>query len=80
MEVRILKLIFSDIEVARRDIPKIRGFIASNYPEYDELHNHKGDKYIYRYPLIQYKDIDGKPAALPWCKKARPSSALAPSS
>jgi len=62
MEVRILKLIFSDIEVARRDIPKIRGFIASNYPEYDELHNHKGDKYIYRYPLIQYKDIDGKPA------------------
>lgn len=62
MELRILKLIFSSMEVARRDIPKIRGFVANNYPEYDELHNHNGDKYIYRYPLIQYKDIEGKPA------------------
>lgn len=62
MEVRILKLIFSSIEVARRDIPKIRGFIANCYSEYDELHNHNGDKFIYRYPLIQYKDIEGKPA------------------
>lgn len=62
MELKILRLIFSNVEVARRDIPKIRGFIANNYPEYDELHNHNGDKFIYRYPLIQYKEIEGKPA------------------
>lgn len=64
MEVRILKLVFSSIEVARRDIPKIRGFIASNYPEYDELHNHSENKFIYRYPLIQYKEIEGRPAII----------------
>ena len=64
MEIGVLKLIFNSMEVARRDIPKIRGFIASRHPEYDELHNHNGDKFIYRYPLIQYKDIEGKPGII----------------
>ncbi|WP_180377011.1 CRISPR-associated endonuclease Cas6 [Clostridium sp. USBA 49] len=64
MELKILKLSFGSLEIARRDIPKIRGFISSNYPQYDELHNHKGDKFIYRYPLIQYKTIDGNPVII----------------
>lgn len=64
MELKIFKLSFDSLEIARRDIPKIRGFIASTYPEYDELHNHKGDKFIYRYPLIQYKSIDDKPVII----------------
>lgn len=61
MELKIFKLTFDSMDMARRDIPKIRGFIANTYPEYDELHNHNGEKYIYRYPLIQYKAIGGTP-------------------
>ncbi|MCY6485477.1 CRISPR-associated endonuclease Cas6 [Clostridium aestuarii] len=61
MKLEVMRLSFENVEIAKRDIPKVRGFIASNYPEYDELHNHKGNKTIYRYPVIQYKSIEGIP-------------------
>ena len=64
MDLEIMRLSFENIEIAKRDIPKVRGFIASNYPEYDELHNHKGNKTIYRYPVIQYKSIEGIPCMI----------------
>lgn len=39
---------------------KIRGYIGNTFKEYPLLHNHySNDKYLFSYPLIQYKVIDG---------------------
>lgn len=39
----------------------LRGFIAGQYPELDILHNRdKSGKHIYRYPLVQYKKVNGQ--------------------
>lgn len=39
---------------------QLRGFFATKFNEYDLLHQHNTDELIYRYPLVQYKVIDGK--------------------
>lgn len=64
MVIKIMKLILDNINLSQRDASKIRGFITSNYIEFEELHNHDGDKYIYRYPLIQYKVLNNKPCII----------------
>ena len=61
IELKIFELNFLNLAISKREIPKIRGYISASYPEYDELHNHDGDKFIYRYPLIQYKVIGKTP-------------------
>lgn len=39
---------------------KLRGFFSNIYKDLDLFHNHAADgKSLYRYPLIQYKVIDG---------------------
>jgi len=40
---------------------ELRGFFATKFTEYTLLHQHNADKLIYRYPLVQYKMIDGAP-------------------
>jgi len=43
----------------REDPVKLRGFFANKFSSYLLLHNHLGkDKFLYRYPRIQYKTID----------------------
>ncbi len=64
MKVKILKIIFQDIAIYPRDIPKLRGCCANKYPEYVNLHNHNGDKFIYKLPNIQYRNINGKAALI----------------
>ena len=44
-----------------RDSEKIRGYLGNKYDELDILHNHKNNKFIYRYPKVQYKIINDKP-------------------
>lgn len=62
MEINILRVKISNEWVERRDIPKIRGFVAGVNPNIVELHNHlKDDKFNYGYPTIQYKSISGEP-------------------
>ncbi len=61
MNIKVFKISFSDMEIERRNTAKIRAYIASRHPEYSELHNHKPDgRPIYRYPVIQYKVINGR--------------------
>lgn len=62
--IEVVKLIFEDVDIARRDVGKIRGYFAAQFPQYDELHNHSGNQIIYRYPLIQYKVLNGEPVIL----------------
>lgn len=61
MEISLCKLELEDIKLNSRDSEKLRGYIASKYESLDILHNHRGDKFIYRYPRVQYKVIRNKP-------------------
>ena len=61
-KLQTLILTLGDEKFFRRDVPKLRGFFASKFPEYIELHHHiAAKKYVYSYPLVQYKVIDDKP-------------------
>jgi hypothetical protein len=42
------------------ETPKVRGAIAARYPELLLLHNHRGDKFRYATPLIQYRVLGGQ--------------------
>lgn len=40
----------------------LRGFVADKFPEHILLHQHTGEEgYIYTYPKVQYKILDGVP-------------------
>lgn len=43
---------------------ELRGFFATRFNEYTELHQHHADKFIYRYPVVQYKIIRGVPTVI----------------
>ncbi len=64
-KTRFLQIVF-DKHFNSYDIPKLRGaIIEKTKRESDLFHNHLGDeKYIYRYPLIQYKIKDKKPCLI----------------
>jgi hypothetical protein len=61
LKLNICKLFFNDLDLPVRYNEKIRGYISSKYSENDILHNHIGNKFIYRYPLVQYKLIAKNP-------------------
>lgn len=43
---------------------ELRGFFATKFNEYTELHQHNADKFIYRYPVVQYKMIGNVPTVI----------------
>jgi len=43
---------------------QLRGFFAAKFNEYVLLHQHKAGKFVYSYPLIQYKMIDSIPTII----------------
>ncbi len=62
MKIRITKLIFNDIELEKREIPKLRGYFIHKFEDIPELHNHlPGGKFCYKFPKIQYRIIDKHP-------------------
>lgn len=61
MKLKTLEMTFEGTEEFRGNAAQIRGFFASKFNEYDLLHNHNTDKFIFRYPLVQYKVIDDRP-------------------
>ncbi len=42
----------------------LRAFFATQFNEYSLLHQHSADRLIYRYPLVQYKMINGAPMVI----------------
>jgi hypothetical protein len=62
-KIRILNIRFNG-ELAGHEIPAFRGAIAQKVGFENVLfHNHLGkESFMYRYPLIQYKNIRGKPS------------------
>lgn len=64
-KLQLLTLTLGNQKFFRRDVPKLRGFFASKFPEYIELHHHiEAKKYLYSYPLVQYKVINYKPIVI----------------
>lgn len=54
-----ITIISLDKRLSSKKLPAFRGAIATLFPDEDMYHNHNGDSLMYRYPLIQYKIIDG---------------------
>lgn len=52
---------FESTEDFKEDAGCLRGFFATKFNEFVELHNHITDKFVYNYPSIQYKMLDQKP-------------------
>lgn len=61
MIIKICNVKFKDMKLKAKHAEKFRGYIAGKYIDNNILHNHDNDKFIYRYPLVQYKVIDGMP-------------------
>jgi len=64
MILKILRLTLHSDAPMRGDAAKLRGFFATSFNEYALLHQHVTDKLVYRYPLIQYKMLEGSPLIL----------------
>lgn len=64
MQIEVCKLSFNNLNVSPRYSEKIRGYLGNKYRENDVMHNHYKDKFIYRYPLVQYKVINNKPVVI----------------
>ncbi len=64
MKLKTLKLTMRAEETIKENSAKLRGFFATEFDNYILLHQHNGSKFIYRYPLVQYKIIDCIPVVL----------------
>jgi hypothetical protein len=60
MNIKTMKLIMESDQPITGDAAQLRGFFAHKFSSYLLLHHHLGNnRYLYQYPRIQYKDIDG---------------------
>ncbi|MEG0307889.1 MAG: CRISPR-associated endonuclease Cas6 [Clostridium sp.] len=64
MKLEVCKVTFDDIKLTPRHGEKIRGYLGNKYIENNLLHNHEKDKFIYRYPMIQYKVLSKVPVII----------------
>jgi len=64
MNLKILRLTLHSDAPMQGDAAKLRGFFATSFNDYALLHQHVTDRLIYRYPLIQYKMLQGSPLIL----------------
>ena len=65
LKIEILKLVFTTVSFRAGDLPKLRGFFATHFPDNSEFHNHLPDgSCYYRFPVIQYRLIDSRPALI----------------
>lgn len=65
MKVDIVSLVLKTDNEIKEDAAKLRGFIGNKFNEHSILHNHSiGNSYVYSYPLIQYKVINGQASIL----------------
>lgn len=56
-----MKIVMESDQPITGKAEKLRGFFARQFDSFLLLHHHfANNKFLYKYPLIQYKDIDGK--------------------
>ncbi|RLG14597.1 MAG: hypothetical protein DRN66_01565 [Candidatus Nanohalarchaeota archaeon] len=61
MQLKILILTLKSDRKITASGAQVRGFFATKFNEYALLHQHKASGFIYKYPLVQYKIIEGRP-------------------
>ncbi|MEW6009511.1 MAG: CRISPR-associated endonuclease Cas6 [Candidatus Omnitrophota bacterium] len=60
MEIKTLILTFECVNEAKNNSDLLRGYFGRRFKEYVLMHHHiGGSRYIYRYPLVQYKIVNG---------------------
>ncbi len=64
MKFKTLILTMQSDEAIEENAAKLRGFFATEFNNYVLLHQHNGNRFIYKYPLVQYKMIDNLPLIL----------------
>lgn len=64
MKLKTLEMTFRSTKEFRENILCTRGFFATKFNEYVQLHNHITDKLVYSYPTIQYKVVRNRPLIL----------------
>ena len=65
MHLKTLCLILKSDRPVKEDAAKLRGYIANRFKEYPILHPHIEEAgYLYTYPKVQYKQIEGTPLIL----------------
>lgn len=63
--ISILRVSYPEIHVPQWEGRRLRGFFASGQEAGSPLHNHdRQSRDLYRYPLVQYKVVDGVPVIL----------------
>jgi len=62
LEIEVLKLTIAlDNKLSTLDAGKVRGFLGNLFSDDSHIHQHRLDgSFIYRYPRIQYKIIEGQ--------------------
>ena len=61
MIIKTMKLIMESDKPITEGAEKLRGFFARKFEGYILLHHHlENNKLLYRYPRIQYKEIEGR--------------------
>ena len=62
---KILTIVFKDIKLYPRDLPKLRGFLSKKFSEFTLIHNHlENGKFSYKFPQIQFRIINKSPAII----------------
>ena len=64
MNLKTFTLTLASTRPITGSAPELRGFFATKFNEYSLLHQHSADKFIYSYPLVQYKMIGGAPMVI----------------
>ncbi|AKB26317.1 hypothetical protein MSMTP_2848 [Methanosarcina sp. MTP4] len=64
MKLKTLEMSFKSTKEFKENILCTRGFFATKFNEYVQLHNHNTDKFVYGYPTIQYKVVGKRPLIL----------------
>lgn len=65
MKINTSYLVFKTDNPVTCEASKLRGFIGNKFKNQTLLHNHYGnERFLYSYPLIQYKIIDGQASIL----------------
>ncbi len=65
MEMKTLFITLKTSHPVEEDASKLRGFIGNKFPDYPILHHHISDVgFLYTYPKVQYKIIEGTPIIL----------------
>jgi hypothetical protein len=59
--VSLMSVLFSDVNIQSRDLPKVRGYFAQKYKENSLFHNHLDDAFNYTFPKIQFRAVDNHP-------------------